>query len=487
MTTRASNRYLEGNFAPVREELTVTELDVTGTIPRHLDGRYLRNGPNPVVDPNPATYHWFLGSGMVHGIRLRDGKAEWYRNRWVRSTDVAGALGEQPRPGPVHAGYDFAANTSVIGLAGRTFAIVESGPRPYELTDDLDTVGPCDFDGTLPGGYTAHPLADPATGELHALSYFFGWGNKVQYSVLGTDGRVRRVVDIEVGGSPMMHSFSLTERHVVIYDLPVTFDVEAATAAVPRSFARPARWLTSQFAGKRRIPERVVAAMMRMPGDPGLPYTWNPEYPARVGVMSRDGDGSDVRWFDVEPCYVYHPVNAYEDGEDRIVLDVARHPKMFATDKHGPNEGPPTLDRWTVDLASGKVLEERRDDRAQEFPRVDERLTGRRHRYGYTVGFDFTDSGSFDSSGVLFKHDFVSGDTEVRSFGPATGVGEFVFVPPGPDAGEDEGILMGFVHHNETGRTNLELLDAGTLETVAAVHLPTRVPYGFHGNWVPSS
>src|SRR5688572_15703434 len=158
MTTKASNPYLEGNFGPVREELTVTELEGTGAIPAQLDGRYLRNGPNPVVDPDPATYHWFMGSGMVHGIRLRDGRAEWYRNRWVRSANVSKALGESPRPGPVFAGFDFSANTNVIGHAGRTFAIVEAGARPYELTDDLETVGPCDFDGTLPGGYTAHPL-----------------------------------------------------------------------------------------------------------------------------------------------------------------------------------------------------------------------------------------------------------------------------------------------------------------------------------------
>ena len=98
------NRYLDGNFAPVGEELTVTQLDVAGTIPEYLDGRYLRNGPNPVVAADPGTYHWFIGTGMVHGVRLRDGAAEWYRNRWVRSGDVAAALGESRPEGPVHAG-----------------------------------------------------------------------------------------------------------------------------------------------------------------------------------------------------------------------------------------------------------------------------------------------------------------------------------------------------------------------------------------------
>src|SRR5207249_5643903 len=119
--------------------------------------------------------------------------------------------------------------------------IVEAGGFPYELTEQLDTVGPCNFDGTLPGAYSAHPLRDPGTGELHAISYYWGWAGSVQYSVVGRDGRVRRLVDIDVGGSPMMHSFSLTERHVVIYDLPVTFDIDSAMGAVPKPVAGPLR------------------------------------------------------------------------------------------------------------------------------------------------------------------------------------------------------------------------------------------------------
>jgi carotenoid cleavage oxygenase len=477
------NRYLEDNFAPVHEEITATDLEVTGTIPDHLDGRYLRNGPNPVVAPDPASYHWFLGSGMVHGVRLRDGRAEWYRNRWVRSRDVAEALGEPARSGPDPAGPDFAANTNVIGHAGRILAIVEAGFLPYELTGELDTVGPCDFDGTLPGGYTAHPHRDPETGELHAVSYFFGWGNEVRYTVTGTDGRVRRTVDVEVAGSPMMHDFSLTAGHVVIYDLPVTFDLDAVAKAAPGPLARPSRWLASQFIGKRRIPARLAAAAMRSGGD-GFPYAWDPTYPARVGVMPREGNGSDVRWFDVEPCYVYHPLNAYDDGDDRIVLDVVRHPQMFASDRHGPNEGPPTLDRWTVDLSGGKVIEERLDDRGQEFPRVDERVTGRRHRYGYAPAVG-TDVGDIDLTGALLKHDLVANRSEARSFGPTYRVGEFVFVPSAPDSAEDEGVLMGFVHDDAAGLTDLVLLEAGTLQDVARVHVPARVPYGFHGNWIP--
>ena len=210
-----------GQYAPVHEELTATELAVSGSIPEELCGRYLRNGPNPVTEPDPATYHWFTGDGMVHGIRLRGGRAEWYRNRWVRAPGVAQALGEEPKGGPVHANMDFAANTNVIGHAGRTFAIVESGSLPYELTNELETVGPCDFDGTLAGGYTAHPKRDPQSGELYAVSYFWGWADDVDVSILDTNARVRSSRKVSMGGSISLHDCAITESTVVLLDLPV--------------------------------------------------------------------------------------------------------------------------------------------------------------------------------------------------------------------------------------------------------------------------
>jgi carotenoid cleavage dioxygenase len=443
------NRYLEGSYAPVTEEVTVTDLQVTGTLPAHLDGRYLRNGPNPIGTPDPATYHWFTGDGMVHGIRLRDGKAEWYRNRYVRNQTVAEALGEPWNGGPVHGGMDFGANTNVIGHAGRTFAIVEAGSNPYELTDELDTVGASDFDGTNPGGYTAHPKRDPQTGELHAVSYHWGWGDQVRYTVIDTSGRVRKIVDVPTQSSPMLHDMSLTEKYAVLYDLPVRFDLDMIMAGAT------------------------------------FPYRWDDELPARVGLLPREGDSADVRWFEVEPCYVFHPMNAYDDG-DRVVLDVVRHPKMFDRNRLGPDEGRPSLDRWTVDPAAGKVLEERIDDRGQEFPRVDERLVGRRHRFGYSVGVAANAAGQLDLvDNAIFRHDLVSGASQVRTF-PNAVVGEVVFVPNGSDAAEDDGVLMGFGNDNTTGAGRLFLLDAQTLEDVASVVLPARVPIGFHGNWVPS-
>jgi carotenoid cleavage dioxygenase len=487
-TAETANPYIEGFLAPVSSEVTAYDLPVTGHIPDHLDGRYLRNGPNPAAEVDPATYHWFSGDGMVHGVALRDGKARWYRNRWVRSLSVCTTLGEQaparldPRAGILSLG----ANTSVLSHAGRTLALVEGGVANYELTDELDTVGTCDFDGTLYGGYTAHPHRDPRTGELHAVSYSFARGRTVQYSVIGTDGRARRTVDITVSGSPMMHDFSLTDKYVVIYDLPVTFEAaQVLPANMPRWLDLPARLVAQSLIGRVRVPGPINAMFNRSPKHSDqMPYAWNPRYPARIGVMPREGGNGDVRWFEIEPCYVYHPLNAYSEtagGAEVLVLDVVRYPRMFDRDRHGPGEAPPTLERWTVNLATGAVGTECRDDRPQEFPRINEARLGARHRYGYTIGAYFA-----DRSSALYKHDYATGSTTTAALDPDILIGEVCFVPdPGAEA-EDDGILMGYGYHRGRDEGQLLLLDARTCEPAATVHLPQRIPMGFHGNWAPT-
>ncbi|HET6967567.1 MAG TPA: carotenoid oxygenase family protein, partial [Ornithinibacter sp.] len=230
MTTTVS--FLDGNFAPVSEEVTAVDLEVTGSLPPELEGRLVRIGPNPRSAPDPATYHWVLGDGMVHGVRLRGGRAEWYRNRWVRGDDVV--------------------NTHVIGVGDRTFALVEAGSRPVELTDELETVGSCAFDGTLDGAYSAHPHRDPVTGDLHAVTYNWAWDH-LRHVVVGPDARVRRELRIPVPDGPMVHDCAITERHLVVFDLPVTFSMEAA--------GQGARF----------------------------PYRWNPDHPPRVGLLPLDG------------------------------------------------------------------------------------------------------------------------------------------------------------------------------------------------------
>lgn len=448
-TSSPPSLWMSGPRAPVNEELTSFDLPVSGTIPDQLDGRLLRNGPNPVDAVDPSTYHWFTGTGMVHGLRLRDGRAEWYRNRWVRTPDVTDVLGEPRRLSPFPDDVRlFAANTNVIGHAGRTFAIVEAGAPPVELTDELDTVGPSDFEGTRDHPFTAHPKRDPETGELHTMSYFWAWGNQVRYEVIGVDGRVRHRADIPTNGPVMVHDMSITERYAVIYELPVLFNLEAAMGGAP------------------------------------LPYRWDSAYQARLGFLPLGGTTDQVRWVEIEPCWIFHPANAYDDDHGRVVLDVVRYDTVFNVDFTGPNDGPPRLERWTVDPNNGAVSADIIDGRSHEFPRIDERLIGRRHRYAYTA--EIVDH--FDP-GAAFRHDMRTGTTERRPAPDGQGFGELVFVPRTADGAEDEGWLLAVAHDLGGGPADVVILDAAdfTGDPVATIHLPGPVPLGFHGNWVASA
>ncbi|MFF2776014.1 carotenoid oxygenase family protein [Streptomyces sp. NPDC058052] len=448
------NRYLLGNFAPVTEEVTAYDLPVTGRIPAHLDGRYLRNGPNPLGIEDPAAHIWTLGAGMVHGVRIRDGRAEWYRNRWVRSGAVADRLGEPRRGTPVDERSDISPNVQVAAVDGRTYALIEGGILPYELTYELDTVGPCAL-GATPEGYSAnaHSLFDPRRGELHSLAFLYG-SEHVQHIVMDATGTVRRTTTVHVPGNPYMHDFALTEHFVLLYDSPVVFS--------------PAHLVT------------------------GVPYAWDARRAARVGVMPREG--GEVRWFELAPHLVGHTLNAHERGNE-LVVDVVRHPAGIDLRDIGSSR--PTLDRWTIDLATGTVKEERLDDRIQEFPRLNPLFSGLPHRYGYTAAVELyaPPAGPDDDrpdegfSNALLKHDLRRGIVEAHEFGRDGAVGEGVFVAAESPTAEDDGYVMAYVFDPPRGATDLVILAAQDFggEPVARIHLPVRVPLGLHGNWVPGA
>ena len=442
----SSNPYLANNLAPVHEEVTVTDLRVTGTIPTELTGRYLRNGPNPAGPVNEAKYHWFTGHGMVHGIRLRDGRAEWYRNRWVRTKGVCDIIGGTPPPSDWPADHpSFPANTNVIGHAGRTYAIVEGGSPPIEMSYELDTVRVSSLGGTLPMAFSAHPKRDPKSGELHVMTYYWGWGNQVQYLLVGTDGRVRKHVDIPLPGGPMLHDMAITEKYALVFDLPCVFNLDAAMKGA------------------------------------SLPYYWDHDYEARIGFMPLDGGADAIKWVTIDPCYVFHPMNAYDDG-DEVVLDAARHPKMFDRERRGPSEGDPVLTRWRLNPSTGAAKEETVNDRPQEFPRINESLIGRSYRYGYSAGV-----GTGFAQDTLMKTDLTTFAVQARTDQPRFGYGEPVFVARDGAVAEDDGWVMALRHDTQNDTSDLAIFDARAItdDPVAVVHLPVRVPNGFHGNWVP--
>jgi carotenoid cleavage dioxygenase len=441
-----ANPYLEGNFGPVEGELTSFDLPVEGELPEALHGRLLRIGPNPVA-PDVSSHHWFIGNGLVHGLRLEGGRAAWYRRRFVRDEQIADLDGGPRVPGPLGPFGGGAANTNVVSIAGEIYAIVEAGSFPVHLDADLETLERSDFGGGLKQGFSAHPKVCPDTGEVHVAVYG-PFDEHVHHVVVSHEGRVLRDEPVHLPHKPMVHDCALTPNFFVVLDLPCTLDAEA------------------------------IATGAR------LPYRWHPEQGARVGLLPRAGSAADVRWFEIEPCYVFHPMNAHEDEAGRVVMEVARHPAMFASDFRGPNEGPPTLDRWTFDPATGLAKEERLDDRGQEFPRIDDRLAGKPYRYGYAAALE----NGFEAPRLL-KHDLEAGTSEVHDEGEGRLFLEPVFVPRHAQASEDEGWVMAYAYDRREHKSDVVVIDAQDFSAgpIARVQLPDRVPFGFHGNWVPDA
>lgn len=435
--------HLKGNFAPVKDEITATELEVEGAIPPELSGLFVRNGANPVTG---TSAHWFLGNGMLHGVRLDGGRASWYRNRYVRTPYFEDPAINRISPTGVIDRTASAANTHVVSHAGKILAL-EEGSFPYVLDGELETVGYTDFDGRLTSAFTAHPHVCPETGEMIA----FGYGQLPPYLTylrVSPDGRLVQNEVIDVPGPTMMHDFMITRKHALFMDLPVVFDIEAA------------------LAGK-------------------MPFRWSDDYGARVGIMPREGGNADVRWFEIEPCYVFHAMNAWDEG-NTVVYDVCRISEIWRNAGDMGGNGEQTLHRFHFDLDTGAVREETLDERGMDFPRVADARVGLENRYGYALHFGNGEAGSPRFAGHL-KFDFKTGKSELQATSDGRNPGEPVFVPaPGADADSDEGWVMTYLHDESSGKSEFVITDATRFDQppIARVKLPQRVPYGFHGSWI---
>ena len=433
--------WLQGNFAPVTDEVEASNLEVRGAIPAALDGRYIRNGSNPA---DGESGHWFFGDGMLHSVHLSDGRAVAYRNRYVQT----GVLGGGLNPGGAPGGANNPSNVSAIFHAGKLLTSGEVG-LPFEVTpNDLATVGVYDFDGELTQSFTAHPKIDPATGYMHFFGYWFFGDDLLLYHVADETGRVISTQGIPVGASTMIHSFAITDRDVVFWEAPVLFDIDAALAGE------------------------------------AIPFRWDASYGARIGVMPLGGPVRDLRWVEVDPFYVFHEVNAFRDGED-IVVDVCWHPDMFNESDLVAGSDRSAVKRWRIGTA-GEQLTHREDvvaSRLFELPSHDRRFSGRPYRHGwFAVTRD--DPNTVDFAGVGHI-DYQSGSVSEWDPGRGRHGGEAFFVPG--DAGEGEGWLLVFVYDQVSKQSVLAILEAQDVAAgpIAEVALPQRVPYGFHGVWVP--
>jgi len=509
------NPALAGNFAPVADEVTIADLAVRGELPAHLDGLFVRNGPNPPYEPRTGVYHWFDGSGMVHFLRLRPerGSAD-YGCRYVRSRGFLEqeardealylSITEEPKVEEIVRGLVSkaknwrqpdapywviqqinSANNGLTFHAGRLLATYEAGSA-YELRleESLACAGLCDFNGTWSTkdfwteNFTAHPKVCPFTGEMVYIGY----------NLVPTDGQPRVTVGVvDAGGAvahraavacarpSMQHDVAITRTRTILLDCPLVFNMDKSLAG-----GRPFDFLHRGKVDK-----------------------------ARFGVMDRHGSADSVQWVETDCCYNYHVMNAWDNpaNEDQVVLITCRTEMTAAlgmadifleSDQSGAEDPSvlkecheeATLHRFVIDLKEGAVVESTPlADFASEFPCVNRNFTGAPTRYGYSAGIRGGQAaGAITLFDAVVKHDLHTGLHERRPLGEGRLCGDITFVPdPTRPEVEDAGHLLVMSHKEGEDEAELLVIDAQDImgEPTAVVEIPVRVPYGFHCEYVP--
>lgn len=465
------NPYLLGMHEPLTREIDIPELDVIGDLPSDLRGIYLRNGPNPRQNPL-GVHHWFDGDGMLHGARIGNGKIG-YCNRWVRTkglqaeTDAGHAIWPGLIDPPNRAlgtawGADRwlkdTANTDVVFHNGKAVASFYQCGDPYLLDPvTLETLGTIDLAAGGGRSMSAHNMVDETSGEL----MFFDYATVepyMTYGVLDAAGRLAHLTPIELPGPRLPHTLAITEHYTILMDLPLFWDPELL----------------------KRDAHKVC---------------FFPELPSRFGVIPRHGSGEEVRWFEADPTYIYHIVNAWEEG-DEIVLDGCSmgHPEPTSDDRRrfpGPYASlvawmrlDATYHRWRFNLATGECREEALSDLISEFPMVNGRYYGRRSRYSYHATFADAETVLFDG---LVKHDSVTGTTQTYAYGEGRYGSEAPFAPADGGSAEDDGYVITFVTDVRENRAELLIFDARDIAVgpICRALIPQRIPSGFHSCWAP--
>lgn len=458
----ADNPYLTDKYAPIFEESTFSDMQVIGEIPKDFSGVFARNSPNPQFDPRVDRHHWFDGDGMMHAMHFQDGKAS-YRNRWVQT---AGLQGERDAGQSLYGGLiqpDFksplgpikdTANTDVIAYNGELIALWYRAGIPYAMDPvTLENLGPRNWSKdhkALP--VSAHAKVDEKTGEMLVFNY----GPKapyMHYGVVSKEGELVHWIPVELPGERFPHDMAFTENYSILMDLPVFHNPEAAKLG---------KW-QMQF---------------------------HRDTPSRFAVVPRFGGVEDIRWFDAEPCYIYHVTNSWEEG-DNIIMEGCRTPEPVP--KRDPNDAElvrlmknlqlrATMHRWTFNLKTGECTEEQLDDLNTEFPTINAFEMGRKTDFTYNMIIPKTDTLEFTG---IAKYSPASGKRVDHHFGKGCYGSEAPFAPRHNSKSEDDGYLLSFVYDEINQQSECRILDAQHLENeaVARIIIPQRVPLGYHACW----
>jgi len=462
---------LSGGFAPVDHEIICDDLPVEGEIPRDLNGLYVRNGPNRQFAA-PGRYHWFDGDGMLHALRFDGGRVQ-YRNRWVLTPGLLEerAAGQALWPGikdpprrdrlgqPHDQPHKNTANTDVKFFGGELLAMWYRGGQAWRCSvQDLATSGPLVLPPALADlPISAHSKVDERTGEL----LFFAYGLTppyLQHGVLDRHGALTSLVDVPLPGPRLPHDMAVTEHYSILHDLPLFHDAEALAA------------------GRHKL-------------------RFHAELPARFGVIPRHG-GAPVRWFEASPTYLYHVVNAWEEGDEIVMtgtpfrlprdargeVDADRLPRLLAL-----LDSDHVFHEWRFNLRTGQTHERVLDDiHNTEFPVINAARLGLPTRYSWHVLMGRSTRPEDPRFCGLARYDLARGSCQTYHEGPQRWWSEAAFAPRDGAVEEDDGYLVGFVWNDATRQSQACVFDAHDIAQgpICRITLPQRVPHGFHATWV---
>jgi len=465
MTKVEFNPYLSAPLygRPSIEELFVEELQVIeGEIPVDFSGAYIRNGPSQKYEPMER-HHWFDGDGMLHGIYIKDGKVS-YRNRYIetkgyqyedktKKSEWVGLMGNVLQ-NPSFERLKNTSNTDVIYHNNNLLSLWYMSGEPYRIdAKTLETLGVENFQGQLSTSISAHSKVDENTGEL----IFFDYGNKfpyMMYGVVSADGKSVHSVPIELPGPRNPHDMWITENHSILMDLPLFNDLEALKK------------------GRYKV-------------------KFHRELPSRFGVIPRYGSSEDIQWFEAEPCYIYHSINAWEEG-DEIVLIGCRVKEPQPPKNASASEIErmmqylqmnAQLHYWRLNRITGEVKEGELCDMNTEFPVMNLNYLGRKSRYSYNAHIESALTLKFNG---LVKYDTWTGGSTKYMFGPHQYGTEAAFAPKKNASCEDDGYVITYLYNEELDHSELIILDAKQFDIgpIARIALPQPVPMGFHATWI---